>query len=63
MATCSFCRSEIERGTGKLHAKRDGTSVYFCGSKCEKNALKLGRNPRHLKWTGAYAQGEKRAKK
>ncbi|WP_457554539.1 50S ribosomal protein L24e [Candidatus Pyrohabitans sp.] len=47
---CSFCRREIEPGTGKMYVKKDGTIYYFCSSKCEKNMLKLGRNPRKVRW-------------
>ena len=50
---CSFCGKEIEPGTGKIFVKSDGTILYFCSSKCEKN-WKLGRDPRKLKWTKHY---------
>jgi|GEM_PF-2934383 len=30
--------------------KLDGTVLYFCGSKCEKNK-KLGRQGKKFKWT------------
>ncbi|NOZ82497.1 MAG: 50S ribosomal protein L24e [Euryarchaeota archaeon] len=52
MKRCSFCDGEIEPGTGKMFVKRDGSLLYFCSSKCEKNMLKLGRNPRRIRWTG-----------
>jgi len=48
---CSFCGEEIEPGTGKMFVRRDGKTLYFCSGKCEKNMLKLRRNPRKLKWT------------
>ncbi|RLI88121.1 MAG: 50S ribosomal protein L24e [Archaeoglobales archaeon] len=51
---CSFCGSEIEVGTGKMYVRRDGRVLYFCSGKCEKNMLKLKRNPRKLKWTKFY---------
>jgi large subunit ribosomal protein L24e len=47
---CSFCKNEIEPGTGKMFVKNDGTIFYFCSSKCEKNMLKLGRKPRKVRW-------------
>lgn len=47
---CSFCKEEIERGTGKIYSQRDGTRFYFCSGKCEKNMLKLKRKPRKVKW-------------
>lgn len=54
MAKCSFCGINIERGTGKIFAKNDGTILYFCSNKCEKNLFKLKRNPRKIKWTEAH---------
>jgi large subunit ribosomal protein L24e len=37
-------------GTGKMFVKKDGSTLFFCSSKCEKNMLKLGRSPRNVKW-------------
>jgi len=53
MAICSFCGDEIAKGTGVLFVKRDGTTYFFCSSKCRKNLLKLGREGRRFKWTKA----------
>jgi large subunit ribosomal protein L24e len=53
---CSFCGEEIEVGTGKMYVRRDGKVFYFCSGKCEKNMLKLKRNPRKLKWTRRYSR-------
>lgn len=50
MVTCSFCNKEIERGKGTMYVKESGKVLWFCSSKCEKNMLKLKRNPRKLKW-------------
>ena len=50
MANCSFCKGELERGTGKMFVRRDGTSLYFCSSKCERNMMNLGRAPRKMLW-------------
>jgi large subunit ribosomal protein L24e len=47
---CSFCRKDIELGTGKMFVKKDGTVLHFCSSKCEKNRLKLKRVPRKVTW-------------
>jgi large subunit ribosomal protein L24e len=52
--TCSFCGTVIEPGTGKLFIKKDGTVLYFCKMKCQKNMLKLGRIPRRVRWTKQY---------
>jgi large subunit ribosomal protein L24e len=48
---CSFCGSKIEFGTGKMYIKRDGSVLYFDNMKCEKNFLKLRREPRRVRWT------------
>lgn len=50
MPRCSFCGKNIEAGTGKMYVRKDGKILYFCSSKCEKNMLKLRRNPRYVKW-------------
>ncbi|ETA69174.1 MAG: large subunit ribosomal protein L24e [Methanolobus sp.] len=47
---CSFCGELLEPGTGKLFVKKDGSSYYFCTSKCESN-FELGRLPRRTVWT------------
>jgi|TARA_B100002003_G_C13986875_1_gene477019 large subunit ribosomal protein L24e len=53
MADCSFCGKELPSGSGKMYIKKDGTVLYFCKMKCEKNMVKLGRNPRKKLWTAA----------
>ena len=50
---CSFCNALLEPGTGKMFVKRDGTVLYFCSSKCERNMLKLRRKSRRLKWAAS----------
>jgi large subunit ribosomal protein L24e len=52
---CSFCGNEIEPGTASMHVRRDGVVRYFCSSKCRNNALRMGRQPRDVKWTLTYA--------
>ncbi|MBE3122542.1 MAG: 50S ribosomal protein L24e [Euryarchaeota archaeon] len=54
--TCSFCGTDIEPGTGKLFVKKDGTVLFFCKMKCQKNMLKLGRIPRRVRWTKTYSK-------
>ncbi len=51
MVKCTFCGSEVARGTGKIYVKKDGRIFNFCSMKCEKNLLKLERVPREQKWT------------
>ncbi|AEH61110.1 Ribosomal protein L24E [Methanosalsum zhilinae DSM 4017] len=47
---CSFCGEFLEPGCGNLFVKKDGSSYYFCSSKCEGN-YKLGRLSRRTPWT------------
>jgi len=55
---CSFCGKKIEYGTGKMFVRKDGTILYFDTSKCEKNYLKLGREPRKGEMDGRGEGGE-----
>jgi len=55
---CSFCGKVIKPGTGKMYVKKDAKILYFCSSKCEKNLLKLKRNPLKIKWTAFYKKGK-----
>ena len=54
---CSFSGQEIEPGTGLMYIRRDGTVLWFKDSKTKKNALKLKRNARKVKWTRHYVKG------
>ena len=54
MVKCTFCGTNIEAGTGKMYVKIDTTIYYFCSNKCEKNMLKLRRDPVKIKWTSAH---------
>lgn len=53
MPDCSFCDNPIEKGTGIMYIKKDGTLFYFCSSKCKRNSLSLKREGRRQKWTVA----------
>lgn len=57
---CDFCGKEIPTGTGILYVTKIGKKFYFCSGKCEKNKLKLNRNPRKVKWT-EFSQKERKA--
>jgi large subunit ribosomal protein L24e len=59
MENCSFCGYKIPVGTGKMYVKKDARILYFCSRRCEKNMLKLGRNPR----TTTFTAEAKKAKK
>ena len=53
MVNCSFCDTEVEKGSGMMFVKKDGTVFYFCSSKCRKNSTNLRREGRRQKWTPA----------
>lgn len=53
MVMCSFCADEVPKGKGMLFVKKDGTTYFFCSSKCKKNLLNLNRTGRKFKWTKA----------
>ena len=54
MVKCVFCGKEEESFRGIHFISNDGSVNYYCGSKCQKNAIKLGRDRRKIKWTEAY---------
>jgi large subunit ribosomal protein L24e len=54
MVKCNFCGEEIPEGKGKLYAKKDGTTYFFCSNKCEKNQIVLKRKQVKTKWTKEY---------
>ena len=56
MKVCSFCGREIEPGTGSMYVKKDGSVMLFCTNKCSKNMIDMGRVPRKITWTRAYAR-------
>jgi large subunit ribosomal protein L24e len=51
-AECDYCGTDIEPGTGTMLVLKNGTTIDYCSSKCEKNA-DLGREARDLNWTEA----------
>lgn len=57
MVKCTFCGSDLEKGTGKMYVKADGKIFYFCSNKCEKNLFKLKRKPLETKWSKLYKKG------
>ncbi|MCW4052750.1 MAG: 50S ribosomal protein L24e [Candidatus Bathyarchaeota archaeon] len=56
---CSFCGHPFAQGKGQMYVKNDGTILWFCSSKCRKNSLALGRDPRKLRWTEYYGKEER----
>jgi large subunit ribosomal protein L24e len=49
MPTCSFCKKNYEFPKGLTIFTFDGKSIYFCSSKCRRNAA-LKRDPRKVNW-------------
>lgn len=62
MTKCTFCGQEKHASMGIHYIKNDGTVNYFCSSKCRKNALKLKRDKRKLKWAEAFHVAREKAR-
>ncbi|MHB1908849.1 MAG: 50S ribosomal protein L24e [Nitrososphaerales archaeon] len=56
---CSFCGRSISLGYGIMYIRNDAATFWFCSTKCRKNALKLKRDPRKLKWSRSGAKAAK----
>lgn len=56
MVKCVFCGREESPHKGVHLLKNDGSVNFYCSSKCRKNAIKLGRDRRKIKWTAAYKE-------
>ncbi|TDA31525.1 MAG: 50S ribosomal protein L24e [Hadesarchaea archaeon] len=59
---CSFCGGSVAPGTGTMFVKKDGSILYFCSSKCERN-FRLGRRADRTRWTEKYRKEKARGKK
>ena len=62
MVKCVFCGCEQESFMGMHLITNVGKVEYYCSSKCRKNALKLKRDKRKLKWTEAYRIAREKAR-
>lgn len=62
MVDCDFCGEPIAPGTGKMFIKKDGVTLRFCSSKCEKNHLKKKYKARQTPWTKLF-QSVKKSRK
>ena len=56
MAVCSFCTKGLEKGGGMMIVQKTGRIYWFCSKKCEKNSMKLKRDPRKFKWAKAVTK-------
>ncbi|MEM4271935.1 MAG: 50S ribosomal protein L24e [Candidatus Pacearchaeota archaeon] len=63
MTKCVFCGKEEHAFKGVNLIANDGTINYYCSSKCRRNALKLKRDKKKLKWTEAYRIAKNKAEK
>jgi len=61
MVKCVFCGREESPHRGLFIIKNDGSINYYCSSKCRKNALKLKRDKKNLKWTNFFHLARERA--
>ena len=62
---CSFCGKEVGKGQGYIYAKKDGTTFFFCTSKCRNNQIGLKRVGKKAPWVKRKkgASETKKAKK
>jgi large subunit ribosomal protein L24e len=49
MPVCSFCKKQYKEPRGLTVFAFDGKTIYFCSSKCRRNAA-LKRDPRKTNW-------------
>lgn len=47
---CTFCGTDMKKGTGKMYVQTTGKVFYWCSSKCEKN-FGMGRESKDRKWS------------
>lgn len=62
MTKCVFCGAEASPFKGVHLIKNDGSTNFLCSSKCRRNALKLKRDRRKLKWTEFYTSNNEKIK-
>lgn len=54
MVKCVFCGKDEHPSKGLHLITNAGEIKYYCSSKCRKNALKLHRDRKKMKWTEAF---------
>lgn len=62
IAKCTFCGHQQDDYMGTYLFKNDGSTQYYCSSKCYKSHLKLHRDRKRVSWTEAYKNMHKGAK-
>jgi large subunit ribosomal protein L24e len=43
---CSFCQTEIEKGTGTMYVRKNGAIKYYCTNRCLKSEVRFRMKPR-----------------
>ena len=61
MPTCSFCKKNYENPRGLTIFTLDGRSIFYCSSKCRRNA-NLKRDPKKVNWVKKNKKETKTAK-
>ena len=61
MPTCSFCKKNYENPRGLTVFTFDGRSVFYCSSKCRRNA-DLKRDPRKVNWVKKEKKDKKKVR-
>ena len=61
MPRCTFCKQNYEFPRGMTLILNDGNIMYFCSSKCRRNAIKLKRDNKKVNWVrkAEIAEAEK----
>ncbi len=62
MTKCVFCGLEQQSFKGMHLIRNTGAVDYFCSSKCQKNATKLHRDKRKVRWTEAFHAKREKAR-
>jgi ribosomal protein L24E len=40
---CTYCQTEIKKGTGTMYVHKIGTLNYFCSNRCYRSSIILKR--------------------
>ena len=62
MVKCVFCGKDQHAHKGLHYISNDGTTKYFCSSRCKRNSLNLKRDNRKIRWTEAFHETREKAK-
>ncbi len=42
---CSYCTTEIEKGTGMMYVRKMGATKYYCSKRCYKYDVNFKKKP------------------